>query len=224
MRKHFEQRRLWAILLFGIAALACMSCSRNGSVGTSKSSLVESKEAQPVNVLMRRTDLSNIAFDGAAFLDELYKAPSKVSPQAQEMVSLSTADGLKVEEERSVEVWNSRLDKKPKPKTSEWKLDPGRFDYLVELEVNSREETKYFALDPVKLAVTEAWKVSKVSDPTVTKTWKCNFTVDGGNDISSYEKAAVEQTERVVAPARGPILKELRDFIRASATTAKNAK
>ena len=67
-------------------------------------------------------------------------------------------------------------------------------------------------------------EVSKVSDPNVTKSWTYNFTLDGGAEISAYEKTSAEQVEKVIAPLRGPVLKQITDFVRTNRSSATNPK
>lgn len=63
--------------------------------------------------------------------------------------------------------------------------------------------------------------MEKVSDPGVTKSWTTSYEVQGENLSASDEakdRQAAEQTEKVIAPARGPILEEIRAFLKANQT------
>lgn len=223
----FRNRRLVSFIA-GIA-IASLSCSAKEAAVKDQSVANEAPAAErvppdPVRALLRRRDNSDVALMGAAFLDAIEKAAQKVSPDAQNPVLLSSGDELKLEEEKSLVVWNSGLEKKPKPKAEQWKWDPKDFDFLINRDVNSKEQPKFSILDPLKISVTETWQVNKVSDPTVTKRWTYSLTLDGGSEVAAYEKTAAEQVEKVVAPVRGPVLKEIREFIRANKSGAMNAK
>jgi hypothetical protein len=54
--------------------------------------------------------------------------------------------------------------------------------------------------------------VEKVSDPSVTKTWNCTYVLEGGA-ISVSERFAADEAKNVVAPARAPIVKEIKAFV-----------
>lgn len=225
MRK--ESMHFSRLIILGILVLLSVACSSKhaGNQTESRAESTRAKQTEPVKVLLRRHDSSDVALMGAAFLDAIENAARKVPPNAPGgPVLLSTGDELKLEEEKSLVVWNSTLEKKPTPKPEQWKWNAKDFDFLITWEVNSKEQAKYFILDPLKIAVTETWKVSKVSDPNVTKSWTYNFTLDGGAEISAYEKTSAEQVEKVIAPLRGPVLKQITDFVRTNRSSATNPK
>ena len=221
-------RDRWLVLFIAGIATASLSCSaKRAGVGEqsvqNNSPPVERKQPEPVRALIHRRDNSDVALMGAAFLDAMENAARKVSPDAQDPVLLSSRDDLKLEEEKSLVVWNSRLEKKPR-QPEQWKWDPKDFDFLINWDVNSKEEPKYLMFDPLKITVSEIWKVNKVSDPAVTKSWTYSVTLNGGAEIPAYEKTAAEQVEKVVAPVRGPVLRQITEFNRANRSSGTNAK
>ena len=84
--------------------------------------------------------------------------------------------------------------------------------------MDQQERRKNYYLDPLKIDVEETWTAEKTVDANVKKTWKCSYSVNAESilDVNKPEKAAVGQTRSVIAPARGPILKEVREFIAAN--------
>ncbi len=175
------------------------------------------KAPQPIKVLVRQTHVIEIAFDGARFLDALDEVAKNAAPEARQRVSLASAGGpcLFVEEKQIL----SRGEAPGK-----WAKDPAEHEFLVEWKQEYTEHAKYNFSAPLSVSVAETWTVGKVSDPAVVQTWKASYSLRGTNISAPKEeisRKAVEQTETVVAPARGPIFQEIREFLVAHRAAAK---
>ena len=171
------------------------------------------EKAPVIKVLVRRTSVSEIALDGAQFLDLLSQAAAKASPPFRERVLLDSTGSLLV-------VRDSQL-LSPGESAAKWEKNPAEFDFLIEWRLKHDEHSKTTFLESLTISVSESWKVEKVSDSSVTKSWTTSYDVEGENLSASdeaKERKAAEQTEKVIAPARGPILEEIRAFLKANQT------
>jgi len=162
----------------------------------------------PVKILVRKHDTGVLAFDGGAFHLHVMLAAGK--DDIKQSTMLVSDRRIMVEEEYSITIRSPVKDNEQK--AAEWKKDPKNFDYLVSWTIESDEHTKTQMAENLKITVRETWKVDKVSDPSVTKTWNCTYVLEGGA-ISISEKLAENETRKVVAPARAPIVKEIKAFV-----------
>lgn len=196
------------IVLFILIAASCsvVAC-KSGQTGSSPQ--LSQTPAQR-KVLIRSVDTGTLAVDGLLWLVDLHLVAEKSA--AKDSLLLSDTTGMNVEVEHMNQITGAGQEKQ-ETKPPEWKRDPKNFDFLVNVIRDYKEQTKTSFGAPLQIAVKEIWKIEKVSDPSVTDTWDLAYTLNGGNEISGLEKTAAEQTERVVVPARGPVLKEIRAFI-----------
>lgn len=161
-------------------------------------------------VLLRSMDAGTLAVDGLLWLVDLHLVAEKSA--AKDSLLLSDTSGMNVEVEHMNQITGAGQEKQ-ETKPPEWKRDPKNFDFLVNVIRDYKEQTKTSFGAPLQITVKETWKIEKVSDSSVNKTWDLAYTLNGGSEIASFEKTAAEQTERVVVPARGPVLQEIRDLI-----------
>ncbi len=161
-----------------------------------------------VKILVRKHDTGVLAFDGGAFHLHVMLAAGK--DDIKQSTMLVSDRRIIVEEEYSISLRSPV--KRDEQKTAEWKKDPKNFDYLVSWTIESNEHTKTQMGENLKITVKETWKVEKVSDPSVTKTWNCTYMLEGGA-ISISQKLAEDEVRSVVAPARAPIVKEIKAFV-----------
>lgn len=183
----------------------------------------KASKPEPVKVLVRRLNSGWMALDGVLFLVELGKEAEKAKPGLVESIRLVSGGSIEAEEEEQgrIELPDVPQVKLLKPGPVEWKKAPAGFDLLISWTLDYHERTKSSWSDKLRLDVKETWKVEKVSDSTVTQTWTTSYVLTGvetGASDESEARAAAEQTETVIAPARSPILKEIRAFIEANRT------
>ena len=162
----------------------------------------------PVKILVRKHDTGVLALDGGLFHTHVMLAAGK--DDIKESTMLVSDRRIRVEEEYSITLRNPV--KGTEQKAAEWKKDPKNFDYLVSWTINSDEHTKTQMAEKLKITVNETWKVEKVSDPSVAKTWNCTYLLEGGA-VSISQKLAEDEVRKVVAPAREPIVKEIKAFV-----------
>ena len=160
-------------------------------------------------VLLRRINKGSMAMDGALFSIDVDKAAANPGTQRVQLRLAAT------EEEFCGQVQILTLERQQTPCEENWKKDPAAFEFLVTLTVDSEERSKSSMSDPVVVAVKEEWKVEKPSDPSVTKTWTLanQLTKQWSED---YKPAAEKSVKDAVAPARGPVLDEIRVFLLAN--------
>jgi hypothetical protein len=183
--------------------------------------------AQPVKVLLRKRTTGNLAIDGFLWQLSLASAIDQATPEVKDLIVLDSGPDLAVETEwiEETKIPLKEKDKKKK-EPSTWKLDPKNFEFLVDWTLDQQEQTKFFFGDSLKITAKEIWKIERTTNPSVSRNWNCSYLMDGGWQISKddYEKAAKDQTEKVIAPARGPILKEIRAFIEANKSKTEQTK
>jgi len=189
---------------------------------------------EPVKVLVWSSENSKCAADGYLWLAEAWfwqaktiatankaaadKAASRPADKADaESVnlapSLSLADGSLTVVEESVGDTEQAKSKKAKAEATPPKANPKDFDFLVTWIQEYKEQTKYSFNAPLQINAKETLKVEKVSDPSVTNAWSFDYVLNGGSRIEEYEKTAAEQNQKIIIPARAPVLKEIRAFI-----------
>jgi HEAT repeat protein len=172
------------------------------------------KVAKPklVRILVRRLNTGRLALDGVLFVIELDKVVPK-KPGIAQNIRLVSAGPLKVEQEETGQIEVPTMDVKHEP--VQWKKDPTPYDFLISWNLDWQERTKHQFSDRLTIDVKETWKVEKVSDTSVTQAWTTSYVLTGeetgASDTSSL--LAAEQTETLIAPARGRILREIRGFI-----------
>ena len=162
----------------------------------------------PVKILVRKHDTGVLALDGGTFHLQVMLAAGK--DDIKQSTMLVSDQRIVVEEEYSITLRSPV--KGQEQKAAEWKRDPKNFDYLVSWTIESDEHTKTQVAENLKITVKETWKVEKVSDPSVTKTWTCTYVLEGGA-ISVSQERAEDEARKVVAPARAPIVKEIKAFV-----------
>lgn len=162
----------------------------------------------PVKILVRKHDTGVLALDGGVFHMHVMLAAGK--DDIKESTMLVSDRRIRVEDEYSITLRSPV--KGAEQKAAEWKKDPKNFDYLVSWTIESDEHTKTQMGENLRITVKETWKVEKVADPSVTKTWNCTYVLEGGA-ISISERLAADAAKKVVAPARAPIVKEIKAFV-----------
>jgi hypothetical protein len=140
---------------------------------------------EPVKVLVHRLETGLVAADGYLYIWNLPKPAVKNKPEVAESVQLISGGPIEAEEESKMRVQVMTMGA---PEPAEWEKNLAGYDFLISWTLDYHERTKYSLGDKLQIDVKETWKVEKAS-------------------------AAAEQYEKVVAPARGPILKEIRAFM-----------
>lgn len=135
-------------------------------------------------------------------------------------LGLVSGPTLRVREERTVRHEGAKYQKRP---GEEWAVDPGKLDFLVNWNLEFLEHPK----DPsgrYRFTVTDSWRAQKTSDPSVNKTWTVSYDLAYESSIwyDSPKRAQLsqEQAERVIAPLRGPIVREVVAFIESNSSNA----
>lgn len=212
------------ILIIAVVIVQSLACStaKPTSDSTDNQKLQNSETRKPsqprkTTVLLRRAEISEIAIDGALFMDGVYRVTTVVMSPLKEATILSSTDSLEItEDERYVQVLSPK--EKAAPMSDTWKKEPKEFDFTVYWEMNSKEQSKFSFDEKLKINVRETWRIELVTDPKVMRTWSCKYVLTGGSSLSTDEEEidhiAAEQTEKMIAPVRGPILKEIREFIK----------
>lgn len=162
---------------------------------------------KPVKILVRKLDTGKLALDGRGF--HLHVTWEAGKDEFKDSTMLVTNRRLKVEDEYALTVRSPTETAQPQ---AEWKKDPRNFDYLINWTIESDEQTKFSFADPLKIAVKETWKIEKVSQPSVTRTWNCSYLLHGGASSANRELAQ-KAVKTVVAPARMPIINEIKAFV-----------
>jgi hypothetical protein len=225
------KRILMLVLVLSVSCVLNQACKPRSATN------VEAPKAaalKPAKVLVRTSESTKCAADGYLWLAEAWfwqaktiaaankaaadKAASKPVDQADaESVnlapSLSLADSSLTVVEESLGDTAQGKSKQAKAEATPPKADPKDFDFLVTWNQEYKEQTKYSFNAPLQINGKETLKVEKVSDPSVTKTWSFDYVLNGGSKIEDYEKTAAEQNQKVIIPARAPVLKEIRAFI-----------
>lgn len=219
------------ILITAVVIVQSLACSTPKSTDNRKGQNSETlKPSQPrkTMVLLRRAEISEIALDGALFMDGIYRATRTGISPLKDATILSSTDSLDITEERSTQVLSPK--EKAAPTSDTWKEDPKAFDFVVYCEMNSKEQTKHSLNEKLTITVKETWRVELVTDPKVVKTWDCNYILTAGGSFTTtsiavpindkeIDQIAEQQTEKMIAPVRGPILKEIREFIKANSAS-----
>lgn len=110
-----------------------------------------------------------------------------------------------------------------KTKTAGWRQKTKDFDFVVYNEIVSKERPRGRQIYEADLLIffNETWKVEKVADQKIRKSWNCAYQIKLSpmmlyTDKELLDKNAMELTESNIAPARGPILKDIRAFLYAN--------
>lgn len=190
------------------------------------------QRTQQVKVLIRKVNTGVVALDGGFLLIDVEKAAQNAKPQVLKNLRLTSAGGIRVEMESRTAIefpgGQKWAEKQPYDTHGEAERDAAGFDFLVSWTLDWHELSKYQLSDKLKIDVKETWKVEKVADSSVTQTWTLSYLLTeeeslGLKDMTKrIAHAAVEQTATVIAPRRGPILKEIRAFIEANRAKRKN--
>jgi hypothetical protein len=169
---------------------------------------------------VRTTQNDDCAVDGLFFLIQvrawqamtIHNENEAKNETAERLTpSLSVSDqGFSVVEEKQ-----SSDDKKTKG-AAPTKADPKDFDFVVTWVQDNKEAQKRSLSAPVEISGKEIFKVEKVSDPTLSRSWSFAYALNGGSKSEDYPKTSVEQTRTIIIPARGPVLNEIRAFMKAS--------
>lgn len=103
-----------------------------------------------------------------------------------------------------------------------WEIDPAVFDFVVTntIEGYTRESEFFEFNQPIQ--ITETWEVKKGLDATISKKWRTSFEllIDVGLTLEQedFQESVPLLLTTVVAPRRGPILKEICGFIQEHST------
>lgn len=172
----------------------------------------ETKQSESVRVLFRKKDLLMVALDGSLFVLYLDEAVKESSNKMKKSLSpTNRCTFIEVSQDDVCEIASSGVKATPRP----WSLDPKDFDFLVTWEIVWDEHTKLNIFSDLIITVKETWRVQKVSSPDLSRSWSCEYILDGGKTMSEEEslRLARNQCETVIAPNRGPILESLCSFI-----------
>ena len=197
-----------ALMMAAFCVPACKS-----SKTANQSEPPKTTEAKPQKVLIQNSDTTPSAADGLFFvvvINATQKMWAAKEPDKAKGISLESTNGLTVVAE---DVDNSPESKKEKEKTDKPQSNPKDFNFVVKHTVDYVEQKKKSLNDPIRLSVKETWTVEKVSDPTVKTTKTVEYILDADSNLDTIDKVTEEQINKVVKPARAPILIELREFI-----------
>jgi hypothetical protein len=170
---------------------------------------------QAIKVLVRNRNTGMLAVDG--FLFQVHMLTTANSEGLKDQLWLKSDPTMNVQDENGLE-YRSPAGDKQTPTPIVWRLDPKDFDFFVTWTVDSVEQKKANFNADLVIAVKEDWKVEKVSDPAITKTWTCSYTLRAPSRFEKglLEKTSFEETNSHILPARSPIIRELRAFIEAN--------
>ena len=156
---------------------------------------------QPIRLLFRGKQKFDLALDGITFWQHLIETAENAKAELKNDLWLRSTDQVRVDEE---------------PNPDLWKHNPKDFEFLVTCDVNWEEQTKTSASAKLSIIVKESWKIERVAEPAASQTWTKSYVLTGealGASKEMQARTAAVQSETVIAPARGPILKEIRAFI-----------
>lgn len=193
-----------------VVAFSASNCGRNNVDIVGPDADVATKD--PVRLLVRNRNTGMLAVDGILF--QVHLLTAEKAEELSGRLRLRSDDNIDVQEESGIE-YRSPGGGKETPTPVAWRNDPKDFDFLVTWTMDSVEQKKSSFNADLVIAVKEEWKIEKVSDPSVTRTWNCNYTLraPGGFEKGLLEKTAYEQTNAQIIPARGPIITAVRSFI-----------
>jgi hypothetical protein len=220
-----KMKKTSSTLLIVISLLASMlfggGCSRG--VNDQRRSSVNSAQPETANqgktdakLLVRERLTGVLAVDGLTFYIRCRDAETN---DKGESTVLSSGDGLNVQSESHSE-FKDPVTKKAASTPQAWAKDPKDFDFQLDWDKDLNEHAKTSTGEPLKIAVSESLKLTKVSDPKVTKTW--TYTYDLQGPASLYEpnegadQLALDQIKSRIRPVRDPLLKEIRSFIQSN--------
>ena len=207
---------VFASILAGLMTVGCTT-SRSGEAGESNSVI----KPAPVKILVRRRDNGILAVDGVILQIKLLSAALEYQPLSD--IELASDDMMAVEQETTSEMRSPADEKVVLAAPSPWTRDPSTFDFVVSWTVNSVERRKSSLGGDLEIVVTEQWALEAPSNPSLKKNWKCEYMLHVSNTSSSNERAqqaAVNLTRSVIAPARAPIIREIRSMVIASQDNA----
>ena len=206
--------RSFFLTIGALAVLTGVGCTKDTS-DTAVNSTAAAGTPQSIKVLVRNRNTGMLAVDG--FLFQVHLLTTSQSDGLKDQLLLGTGPTVSIQDESGMEYRSPAGDKEtPTPVT--WKFDPKDFDFFVTWTVDSVEQRKANFNADLVIAVKEEWKVEKVSDPAISKTWNCNYTIRAPSRFEKglLEKTSVEQTNSQILPARGPIINDVRSFIEAN--------
>lgn len=212
--KHTVSDLLVAITV-GAAMLFGSACSRGTKVANSGGPAVQSKP--DAKLLLRERHTGVLAADGLLFFIECTAA--EVKDEVRQTTGLNSGGGLNLQAETRSEFKNP-VNKKPLSTPHPWEKDPKDFDFLLDWNIDLNEHTKLSMGEPLIITVNESLKLTKVSDPKITKTWSYTYDLEEAQNLGEPNKdpneVALDQLKTRVSPARGPVLKEIRSFIQSN--------
>jgi HEAT repeat protein len=167
---------------------------------------------KPIRILVRRLNTGRLAIDGVLFVTNLGKVVPRKPAVAQDL-GLVSSGRLTVEEEETGQIEIPTIDVKHEP--IQWKKSPASYDFVISWNVDWHERAKYQFSDRLIIDVKETWKIERVSDKSANQEWTTSYVLTGAETATSDTNniLAAEQTETLIAPARGRILKAIRAFV-----------
>jgi len=186
-------RRLWAGSLLIACLLVLGGCNRGPG---------------PVSrVLLQRTIQTDQTVEGFLLEAEVYMNLAESPSDVVEQILLASKDIQVVAEERKIQKTQKATTDTPTP----WQHGPAGFDFVVRMEAEAHQPVVKIG-EPIKVQIKEAWSAEKVSAPQLKRSWVVSYELSGAEFFSPRK----DEGERKIVPARGPVLKELREFIRAN--------
>ena len=147
---------------------------------------------------------------GILMKDDMQKATERIEGGIRDALILSSACQMTFKEEYGSSEFGN------------WKVDPAVLDFVVTNTIEGYTKAKDLFEFNQPLQFTETWEVKKGLDATISKKWRTSFEflVDAGLTFEQedFKGSAPMLLTTVVAPRRGPILKEICGFIQEHST------
>lgn len=167
-----------------------------------------SRQPKAIKVLVRVTELSEVALDGAKFIDALEETLKRLKAGNLEHVQLQSGRGLVVVQESQRVVG---LSLRPDAASNlQWKTDPAGFDFLVNWTIHYVEDNKNFLSSPLYIRVKETLESMAISDPTQKRTWSTRYFFNAPQGLIEVE---AHRGVSDVLTARAPIMRDIRNFL-----------
>ncbi len=215
--RHSKTISTVVVLMITAGLTACASKQPPVEANKATAANTSSPFTPTAKVLARERNTGVVAMDGLTSV--MNYIATGVKDEVRRSTVFESGQGLDVQSEGHTEI-KLPVDKKSSSPAA-WTRNPKDFDFLVNWEINWTEHQKTYVGEPLTLTVKETIQVEKVSDPKVTKTWTYTYDLHDPQSfnypkITTPEEVALDKTKTVIAPARGPVLNEVRSFILAN--------
>jgi len=217
--KHFAIPSILFAILFLFSDAGAQPKRTRDSGQPKASKTVESRNAK---LLIRRLRTGVLAAGGIVLVVRLDEASLNYPPELKDKLELESSAGLEVERDYVILVKSPGGDYY-QDRVEKWAYEPAKFNFVLIWHSAYKEQLDSEPYD-LKIQVNETFEIYKASARSQKQKWSISYEL--ARDIrasSAEEKARDVQSlnENVIAPARSPILKEIRAFIEKQKTSTR---